>query len=94
MPETQKPRDTERRTIAALKGGSEFHAWFGRFQQKFRLPAATLLDVAYVWSFAEPKASMNHHRGDPIYLGVLGSALWSNTRSDSRPISQSKAEYT
>ncbi|SIO63392.1 hypothetical protein SAMN05444166_7333 [Singulisphaera sp. GP187] len=35
-------------TLAVLKGGPEFQAWFGRLRDQTRLPAALLLDQALV----------------------------------------------
>jgi hypothetical protein len=50
---------SEKSTVAVIKGGPEFHAWFDRFQKQLRLPAALLLDAALVEyakakSFEEP----------------------------------------
>ncbi len=46
MPETSKPKSTDKQSVAVLKGSPEFHAWFSRFQRQLRLPAAILLDAA------------------------------------------------
>jgi hypothetical protein len=48
MPETNQPRSTEKATVAVIKGGEAFQAWFIRFQKQLRLPAALLLDAALV----------------------------------------------
>ncbi len=48
MSESPKPRSSDKESIAVLKGGPEFHAWFDRFQKQLRLPGAILLDLAVV----------------------------------------------
>lgn len=48
MPDPPSPRTSEKTTVAVIKGGPEFRAWFDRFQKLLRLPAALLLDVALV----------------------------------------------
>jgi hypothetical protein len=54
MPEPIKPQPGERTTIASLKGGPDFQAWFNRFQKQLRLPAALLIDAALA-EFAKAK---------------------------------------
>jgi hypothetical protein len=59
MPDTPSSRPPNKSTIAVIKGGPEFSAWFKRLQELTRLPAALLLDaslVAYARSigFDEP----------------------------------------
>jgi len=48
MPNDPKPRPLEKATLAVLKGGPEFQAWFRRLQDQTRLPAALILDQALV----------------------------------------------
>jgi hypothetical protein len=48
MPDATSPRATEKATIAVLKGGPEFQAWFNSLRDHTRLPAALLLDAALV----------------------------------------------
>ena len=54
MSETPKSRSSDKESVAVLKGGPEFHAWFDRFREHLRLPAALLLDAALV-EFARSK---------------------------------------
>ncbi len=48
MPDTPTSRTPEKATLAVLKGGPDFQAWFRRLQTQTRLPAALLLDAALV----------------------------------------------
>jgi hypothetical protein len=48
MPDDPHQRSQEKSTIAVLKGGPEFQAWFKRLQELTRLPATLLLDQALV----------------------------------------------
>jgi hypothetical protein len=54
MTEDSEPQSPVKTTVAVIKGGPEFHAWFGCFQKQLRLPAALLLDAALV-EFARAK---------------------------------------
>jgi hypothetical protein len=47
---TEDPRSqpSAKATIAVIKGGPEFQAWFDRLQKQLRLPAALVLDLALV----------------------------------------------
>ena len=48
MPDTPKHSPVEKATLAVLKGGPHFQAWFHRLRDQTRLPAALLLDAALV----------------------------------------------
>jgi len=48
MPIPPRPQCTQKASIAVLKGGPEFQAWFKRLQELTRLPAALVLDAALV----------------------------------------------
>ena len=48
MSETPKHPPVEKATLAVLKGGPDFQAWFNRLRDQTRLPAALLLDAALV----------------------------------------------
>ena len=48
MPDTTTLRTAEKATLAVLKGGPEFQAWFRRLQTQTRLPGALILDAALV----------------------------------------------
>jgi hypothetical protein len=48
MPESPARRPPDKATVAVVKGGPEFQAWFRRLQELTRLPAALLLDAALV----------------------------------------------
>ncbi len=48
MPDVPRPQPPNKSTIAVLKGGSDYVAWFKRLQDQTRLPAALLLDAALV----------------------------------------------
>jgi len=48
MPDTPTVRIAEKATLAVLKGGPEFQAWFRRLQTQTRLPGALILDAALV----------------------------------------------
>ena len=48
MPDTGTNRVPEKATLAVLKGGPEFRAWFRRLQTQTRLPGALILDAALV----------------------------------------------
>ena len=45
-PPTHSP--SQKATLAVLKGGPDFQAWFNRLRDQTRLPAALLLDAALV----------------------------------------------
>jgi hypothetical protein len=46
MPTPPRRQPQRKATVAVIKGGPEFQAWFGRLQELTRLPAALLLDAA------------------------------------------------
>jgi len=48
MPIPPKPQSARKETVAVVKGGPEFQAWFRRLQELTRLPATLLLDAALV----------------------------------------------
>jgi len=48
MPNPPKHPPVEKATLAVLKGGPEFQAWFNRLRDQTRLPAALLLDASLV----------------------------------------------
>lgn len=48
MPETVPQSEPPKSTLAVLKGGPEFQAWFRRLQTQTRLPGALILDAALV----------------------------------------------
>jgi hypothetical protein len=54
MSENQDPHPSAKATVAVIKGGPEFLAWFNRLRDYTRLPAALLLDAALV-EFAKAK---------------------------------------
>ena len=54
MPDPPKQPNVEKATLAVLKGGPDFQAWFHRLRDQTRLPAALLLDAALV-EFARSK---------------------------------------
>jgi hypothetical protein len=48
MPDAVSPRPPEKTTVAVLKAGTKFQAWFKRLQDQTRLPAGLILDAALV----------------------------------------------
>lgn len=48
MSDNPASRAPEKATLAVLKGGPEFQAWFRRLQAQARLPGALILDAALV----------------------------------------------
>jgi hypothetical protein len=56
-----RPQTARKATVAVIKGGPEFQAWFRRLQELTRLPAALLLDAALV-SYAK---SLNFEEPPP-----------------------------
>lgn len=54
MSDSPRHAQVEKATLAVLKGGPEFQAWFHRLRDQTRLPAALLLDAALV-EFARAK---------------------------------------
>src|SRR5262245_27069288 len=46
MPEITRSNPSPKMTVAVIKAGPEFQAWFHRFREHLRLPAALLLDQA------------------------------------------------
>ena len=48
MPDTPGAIPKGKVTVAVIKGGPAFQAWFRRLQDHTRLPAALLLDAALV----------------------------------------------
>jgi hypothetical protein len=54
MPTPPRQRSQRKATIAVIKGGPKFQAWFKALQEQTRLPAALLLDAALV-AYAKSK---------------------------------------
>jgi hypothetical protein len=48
MPDPPNHPPVEKTTVAVLKGGPDFQAWFSRLWDQTRLPAALVLDAALV----------------------------------------------
>ena len=48
MPEILSEQQPAKLTLAVLKGGPEFQAWFRRLQTQSRLPGALILDAAVI----------------------------------------------
>jgi hypothetical protein len=48
MPDPPRQASPDKASVAVIKGSPEFQAWFNRFRDHTRLPAALLLDAALV----------------------------------------------
>jgi hypothetical protein len=48
MDQLTRSKPSPKTNVAVIKAGTEFQAWFHRFREHLRLPAALLLDLALV----------------------------------------------